>query len=109
MDTVVVGGSAVTAYAPAVYTSEDIDFAVLSGVQGKKLAKSLAKIGFKKEGRSYIHSQVRYTLDFVADEPYIDRRVIEAFSHVVTLFSEHLRYIASRMRSRAKPQSMKRS
>ncbi|MFN2529512.1 MAG: hypothetical protein ABR584_12440 [Candidatus Baltobacteraceae bacterium] len=49
----------------------------------KKFA-SLEKLAFGKKGRSYIHPDSAYTLDFVADQPYIDRRIIEEFTLIET-------------------------
>ena len=81
---VVVGGSAVTAYAPEIYTSHDIDFAATSGIERRKFTKILRAIGFVEAGRTFAHPDTLYTIDFVADTPYVDQRAIQEFNEIGT-------------------------
>jgi hypothetical protein len=82
----VVGGSAVTLHAPDVYTSRDIDFAALSGTTRREFAAALTPLGFTAKGRDFVHPESSYTLDLVADTPYIDQRPIKTFAMISTRF-----------------------
>ncbi len=84
IDVVVVGGSAITAHVPHVYTSQDIDFANPSGDSLRSLAEALKPIGFEKSDRVFMHPDTVYTVDFVADTPSIDARPIFNFVAVKT-------------------------
>ena len=81
---VVVGGSAVTLHAPDVYTSRDIDFAALRGTTRRAFAAAVAPLGFRPAGRDFVHPETPYTLDLVADTPYIDQRAVTEFATVKT-------------------------
>lgn len=80
----VVGGSAVTLHAPDVYTSNDIDFAALRGTTRRAFANAVRPIGFAPSGRDFVHRDTPYTLDLVADTPYIDQRPITKFATIRT-------------------------
>lgn len=67
IELVVVGGSAITAHVPHVYTSQDIDFANPSGNSLRALAEAMKPIGFEKIDRVFVHPDTVYTVDFVAD------------------------------------------
>jgi predicted nucleotidyltransferase len=75
IEVVVVGGSAITAHVPDVYTSMDIDFAVTTGIDRRKISKALRGLGFNEQGRVYANPATIYVLDFVANI-YIDQRAI---------------------------------
>jgi len=81
---VVVGGSAITMHAPHVYTSKDVDFAAIRGTTRRAFAAALKSLGFTARGRDFVHPDTPYTLDLVADTPYIDQRPITAFATVKT-------------------------
>ena len=81
---VVVGGSAITLHAGDVYTSHDIDFAVLSGHTLRELAAALAEIGFFRKGREYISTHSEYSVDIVAGIPLIDNEPIEEYTLIET-------------------------
>ncbi|HME82635.1 MAG TPA: hypothetical protein VKF82_11275 [Candidatus Eremiobacteraceae bacterium] len=82
----VVGGSAVTAYVPDVYTSHDIDFAAINGASRREFGDAVAKIGFRASGRDFVHPEVAYSLDLVADTPFVDQRAIKDFTTLPTRF-----------------------
>lgn len=82
----VVGGSAVTAYAPEVYTSKDIDFAAINGTNRRLFGSAVAELGFRPDGRDFVHPETPYTLDLVADTPYVDQRPITEFATLTTRF-----------------------
>src|SRR6202165_1993833 len=71
-----VGGSAITAYAPEVYTSKDIDVAAINGTNRRQFGAAVAELGFKPDGRDLVHRETLYTLDLVAATPYVDQRQI---------------------------------
>ena len=83
-DAVVVGGSAITIHVPQVYTSFDIDLAVTNGARRHGFQKALEEIGFHACGRNYAHPDTVYTVDFVAETPYIDQHAITEFIEVQT-------------------------
>ncbi len=84
IEVVVVGWSAITAHLPDVYTSMDIDFAVTTGLDRRKISRALLDIGFKERGRVFTSPETIYTLDFVADTPYIDQRAISEYVEIRT-------------------------
>jgi hypothetical protein len=69
-----------------VYTSDDIDFAAPANQTRKEIASALAQIGFFPKGRIFVHADCRYTLDFVATTPHIDRRPVTRFEVVQTAY-----------------------
>ncbi len=84
VEVVVVGGSAITAHVPAVYTSADIDFAVTSGDDRRAITRALSELGFRQEGRIFVHPETAYTVDFVAGVPFIDREPVTEFAEMHT-------------------------
>lgn len=84
MRVVVVGGSAITIHAPEVYTSYDIDLAFVSGIERRAITQALAKIGFLPQGRDFVNATTPYTVDIVADTPYVDQRPLHEFVDVQT-------------------------
>ena len=80
----VVGGSAVTVHAPVIYTSLDIDLAILTGINRRRLELLLEELGYSKRGRSFVHARSKWTVDIVADTPYIGDRAIREFADVRT-------------------------
>lgn len=84
IDVVVVGGSAITAHVPNVYTSMDIDFAVTTGIDRRKISRALSDIGFHSRGRVFANPETVFVLDFVTDTPYIDQRAVSEFVEIQT-------------------------
>lgn len=84
IDVVVVGGSAITVHLPEIYTSHDIDFAVPSGHSLRQIAASLAEIGFKRRGREFVSPDTIYSIDIVADIPFIEQEPIYDYALVNT-------------------------
>ncbi len=84
IEVVIVGGSAITSHVPEVYTSSDIDFAVTSGLDRRKIARASSELGFRPRGRVFVHPDTVYALDFVADRPYIDQEPVYDFAEVHT-------------------------
>ncbi|HLW58641.1 MAG TPA: hypothetical protein VKV57_01815 [bacterium] len=84
IEVVVVGGSAITLHVPNVYTSMDVDFAVTSGMDRHRIRVALGKLGFQGHGRIFVHPDANYSLDFVADRPYIDQEPVYDFAEIPT-------------------------
>jgi len=84
MEAVVVGGSAITIHVPDVYTSYDIDLAVINGTRRRAFQKALEEINFHAADRSFAHPDTLYTVDFVAETPYIDQHAITEFVEIQT-------------------------
>jgi len=82
----VVGGSAITSYVPNVYTSKDIDFAAINGTTRRAFTAALQPLGFSPQGRDFVHPNSQFTLDLVADTPYVDQRPITKFQTLDTRF-----------------------
>lgn len=81
---VVVGDGAITAHVPTVYSSEDIDLAIVTGVNHRRIAEALAGIGFTRDGRSYVNTTTLFPVDIVADVPWIDQRPISDYQRIET-------------------------
>lgn len=81
---VVVGGSAITAHVPGVYTSNDIDLAITTGVNHRAISAALAEIGFARNGRSYVNDTTPLTIDIVTDTPWVDQRPISHYERITT-------------------------
>jgi len=88
VNVVVVGGSAITIHVPEVYTSYDIDFAVTTGIDKPRITAALDDLGFKLNGRTYVNPTTTYTVDIVANTPYIDDRPIHDYAHIATNVGE---------------------
>jgi hypothetical protein len=66
-DAVLTGGSAAAMYAPDVYTSDDADFVLRRGANGKEIIRALARIGFLPGPAvgTFVHHQSRFSVDFL--------------------------------------------
>lgn len=91
IDSVVVGGSAITAYVPEVYTSLDVDFVTQEG--RRRVTEALAEIGFHLSGRVYINATTSYTVDIVGSYVSVDQRVVSDFVTIQTQLGD-LRVLA---------------
>jgi hypothetical protein len=76
------GGSAATYYAPDAYMSADNDFVMTVDVPRREISAILAPLGFREEGRIYVHDAVTWTLDFPRGPLAIGRDIITAWSTV---------------------------
>jgi hypothetical protein len=63
--------------------------AVLTGVSRKQISASLQRLGFREDGREFVHKNSKFSLDFVADTPYVDRRPIREFTTVRTAYGTY--------------------
>jgi hypothetical protein len=61
---VLCGGSAATFYAPDAYQSEDLDFVLSFGTEGRAVRKVLAKLGYRSEGGLFVHDASHFTVEF---------------------------------------------
>ena len=84
IEVVIVGGSAITSHVPTVCTSMDIDFAVTSGIDRRRITRALHELGFQVHGRVFVHPDTVYLLDFVADRPYLEQQPIYDFEEIHT-------------------------
>jgi hypothetical protein len=82
----VVGGSSITVHAPEAYVSHDIDLAILTGIDRRTIEGVLRTIGYVRQGRSFVHPESQWTIDIVADTPYIASRPITTYASVATNF-----------------------
>jgi hypothetical protein len=65
VDAVLTGGACVTIYTRNRYKSTDLDFVNVSGASVNVIDAALADIGFLPEGRIYVNSKVRYSVDIL--------------------------------------------
>jgi hypothetical protein len=56
IDTVLVGGAVVSIYTDGAYESGDLDF-ILTNFFEKNVPEAMKEIGFKRQGRHYIHPE----------------------------------------------------
>jgi hypothetical protein len=84
IEVAVVGGSAITLHVPDVYTSHDIDLAILTGFDRPAAAKALRELGFSEDGREFVNPTTPFSVDLVAATPYIDQRPIRQFDTIPT-------------------------
>lgn len=59
---VLVGGACVSIYTDEKHASHDLDF--ISPYSHELITKALAEIGFKKEGRYFVHPQSKMYVEF---------------------------------------------
>ncbi len=66
IDNVLTGGACVCIYTRNRYRSFDLDFVNIDEVGAAHIRDVLAKVGFVKEGRIYVHPQVKYSVDILS-------------------------------------------
>lgn len=79
---VLCGGSAATYYAPDAYMSADNDFVMTVEVSRREISAILAPLGFREEGRIYVHDAVAWTVDFPRGPLAIGRDVVTEWTTV---------------------------
>ena len=79
---VLCGGSAATYYAPDAYMSADNDFVLTVDASRHEIATVLAPLGFRAQGRIYVHDAVTWTTDFPSGPLSIGRDVLSAWATV---------------------------
>ncbi len=73
------GGSAATYYAPDAYMSADNDFVMTVDIPRREISAILAPLGFRENGRIYIHDAVVWTVDFPRGPLAIGRDVVTSW------------------------------
>jgi hypothetical protein len=61
---VLCGGSAATFYAPQAYQSEDLDFVLSFGTEGRAVRSVLARLGYRLDGSLFVHADSHFTVEF---------------------------------------------
>jgi hypothetical protein len=79
---VLCGGSAATYYAPDAYMSADNDFVLNVDVSRAEIFAILAPLGFREEGRIYVHDAVAWTVDFPRGPLAIGRDLVTEWATV---------------------------
>lgn len=59
IESILVGGAVVAVYSKGAYKSGDLDF-IVTNFDAKKIATVLQELGFKKEGRHFIHPRCKH-------------------------------------------------
>jgi hypothetical protein len=70
------GGSAATYYAPDAYMSADDDFVMTVEIPRSDISSILAPLGFRENGRIYVHDAVVWTVDFPRGPLAIGRDIV---------------------------------
>ena len=93
IDCVLTGGACVTIYTHQKYISYDLDFVPLTFVRRRKVREILEKVGFREEGRHFIHKDTQFSIEFIApplaigEEPVGEVATIEEKGMVLKLLS----------------------
>ncbi len=82
IDAILVGGSCVTIYSSNKYISQDLDYA--SHADTIEIKNSLAKLGFVKKGKYFVHPDCEFLIDFVASSVAIGEEIIRDFNKMKT-------------------------
>ncbi len=70
---VLVGGSCVSIYTNEKHHSKDLDF--ISPYSVVAITESLAKVGFERDGRYFIHKDAQFYVEFPSGPPAIGNKV----------------------------------
>jgi hypothetical protein len=79
---VLCGGSAATFHAPEAYMSADDDFVLTVDIPRREITAILAPLGFREEGRIYVHYAAAWSVDFPRGPLAIGRDVITRWETV---------------------------
>lgn len=82
LDAVLVGGACVSIYTENRYQSYDLDF--VSHEELKNITKALAKIGFRRQGRYFVHDDCPYFIDFVNPPVAVGHQPVRQFKELRT-------------------------
>lgn len=82
INAVLVGGAYVSIYSQNRYQSYDLDFVTYDEL--KSVEKALAKIGFKRTGRCFVHDKCPFLIDFVNPPIAIGNEFIRHFETLKT-------------------------
>jgi hypothetical protein len=82
IDVVLVGGACVSIYSENRYQSYDLDFVTYEDL--KSIEKVLSKLGFKRNGRSFIHPDCPFFIDFVNPTVAIGNEAVHNFNLLKT-------------------------
>lgn len=77
---VLCGGSAATYYAPNAYMSADDDFVLTVELPRREISAILAPLGFRENGRIYVHDDVVWTVDFPRGPLAIGRDILTSWT-----------------------------
>ena len=82
INAVLVGGACVSIYSQNRYQSYDLDFVTHDNL--KLIEQTLAKVGFKRTGRCFVHEDCPYLIDFVNPPVAIGHESIRLFEILKT-------------------------
>src|SRR5262249_44292969 len=83
---VVVDGCTITSQVTTDYTSINVYFALSSDSVRRLISTALKELGFEPRRRIFVHPDTAYTVDFVAEPPYIDQEPVYDFAEIQTSF-----------------------
>jgi hypothetical protein len=79
---VLTGGSAATYYNPHYYQSMDADFVLSVGPEPRMIHEAMASLGFEAKSGMYVHSEIRFTVEFPRGPLSIGRDIITTWDTV---------------------------
>ena len=77
IDSILVGGSAVTAHDDSIHVSRDADF--VAAATNAELAPTMTALGFRRSGFTWTHPSSEYTVQFVSGAAAIGARLLHDF------------------------------
>ena len=84
IDVVLVGGACISIYSENRYQSFDLDFVTYEEM--RPIEKVLLPLGFRREGRCFIHKECPYLLDFVNPPISVGSESIKLFKTLKTSY-----------------------
>jgi len=80
------GGSAATVYSENEYQSDDLDF--ISPASHQSLSEIMTKLGFSKQGRSFVHPNTYYFVEFPTSPIVIGNQYINYQECIIQQINE---------------------
>jgi len=80
------GGSAATVYSENEYQSDDLDF--ISPASHQSLSEIMTKLGFSKQGRSFVHPNTYYFVEFPTSPIMIGNQYINYQECIIQQINE---------------------
>lgn len=84
IEAILVGGACVTIYSQNEYQSYDLDFITYQSTE--EVERVLLQIGFKKEGRYFVHENCPFFIDFINPPIAIGNQPVKEFNLIKTEF-----------------------
>jgi hypothetical protein len=93
IDVVLSGGGAVALFTSGMYVSHDIDLVNRYSVSGSAIPETMAELGFKKEGRHFVHPDTEFYVEFppgpltIGEQPICEIEKLETEAGILRVIS----------------------